>query len=109
MSYSNTTIWWIILALAIGTFVIRFSFLGMIGQRPLPAWVLRYLRYTPVAVMPGLLAPLVLFPAATGGEIEIARLTAAGVTLALGLGTRNVLLAIFGGAGTLAILTILLH
>ena len=30
--------WIVILALAVGTFLIRFSFLGIIGSRPLPAW-----------------------------------------------------------------------
>ncbi|MBS8227391.1 AzlD domain-containing protein, partial [Vannielia litorea] len=42
-------IWLIIAALAVGTFLIRFSFIGLTGTRPLPEGLLRYLRYTPVA------------------------------------------------------------
>ncbi|PQO23128.1 AzlD domain-containing protein [Rhodobacteraceae bacterium WD3A24] len=101
MSYSIFQTWMIIVLLGVGTFLLRFSFLGLIGNRRLPEWVLRHLRYTPVAVMPGLVAPLVLFPAATGGEPDAPRAAAAIVTVVLGLWTRNVLLAIFGGAGTL--------
>jgi len=101
MSYSDAQIWAIILGLGVGTFAIRFSFLGLIGNRVLPPFALRLLRYTAVAVIPGLVAPLVVWPAATGGAPDAARMTAALVALALGLMFRNVLLAIFGGAGTL--------
>lgn len=99
---SGLQIWLLIIALGIGTFLLRFSFLGLIGDRPLPEWVLRHLRYTPVAVLPALIAPLVVWPAATGGETDPARLSAAVVTLVLGVFTRNTLLAICGGGITLA-------
>ena len=49
---SDATIWFIIVVLGIGTFLIRFSFLGIVGRRPLPPVILRLLRYTPVAVIP---------------------------------------------------------
>jgi len=101
MTQSATTIWFIIIALGVGTFLIRFSFLGLIGNRPLPDWVLRHLRYTPVAVLPALIAPLVLWPAATNGHTDPARVIAALVALGLGYFTKNVLMAIFGGAGAL--------
>ena len=94
----STQLWIVILGLGAGSFALRFSFLGIIGKRPLPEWVLRHLRYTAVAVLPGLIAPLVLWPAATDGELDPARLTAAAVTLLIGITTRNVLAAIFGGA-----------
>ncbi|SDW28183.1 AzlD domain-containing protein [Roseicitreum antarcticum] len=100
-AYSDVTIWLIIVGLGIGTFVLRFSFLGLIGDRPIPAWVLRHLRYTAVAVMPGLIAPLILFPAATDGAADPVRLSASVATVALGLWSKNVLVAIFGGAATL--------
>lgn len=108
MSYSQAEIWIIIAAMGAGTYLIRLSFLGIIGQRKLPGWVLRHLRYTAVAVMPGLIAPLVLFPAATGGTTDPARLFAAAATLGLGLWTKNALIAIFGGAITLGVLTLIL-
>ena len=101
MTLSNAEIWVIIAVLGIGTFLIRFSFLGLIGNRKLPAWVLRHLRYTPVAVLPGLVAPLALWPQATGGETDPARLLAAIATFGVGLATRSVIAAVAGGAVTL--------
>ena len=101
MITDGTPVWLIIVVLGIGTFVIRFSFLGLIGNRPMPEWVLRHLRYTAVAVLPGLVAPLVLWPAATQGTPDPARLAAAGITVLVGVLTKNVLLAIVGGAATL--------
>lgn len=98
MNYSDTTIWWIVVALGIGTYLIRFSFLGIIGSRPMPPWVLRHLRYTSVAILPGLVAPLVVFPAATDGQIDPARLTAAAVTLFVGYWTKGVVRAMVCGA-----------
>lgn len=101
MNMAPSEIWLIILLLGVGTFLIRFSFLGLIGDRELPEWVLRHLRYTPVAVLPGLVAPLVLWPAATQGETDPARLLAAIVTLTIGYFSKNILAAILGGGATL--------
>lgn len=94
----TVTIWIVIVILGVGTFLIRFSFLGLIGSRPLPEWVLRHLRYTAVAVLPGLVAPLVLWPQATGGEPDPARMLAAVATIVVGLWTRSVLGAMAAGA-----------
>lgn len=93
--------WITIAAVGIGTYLIRFSFLGLIGNRPLPEWLLRHLRFTSVAVLPGLVAPLVVFPDATGGNPDLPRIAAALVTLGVGLWQRNVLSAIVAGAVTL--------
>lgn len=101
MQASNLTIWTIILVLGVGTYLIRWSFLGALGDRDLPGWVMRMLRYTPVAVLPALVAPLVLWPEATGGTPDPARLAAAAATVAVGVLTRNVMLAILAGAATL--------
>ena len=101
MNYSAAEIWLIIAIMGVGTFLIRFSFLGLIGDRPLPSFVLRLLRFTPVAVLPGMVAPLVLWPAATQGVTDPLRILAAVATVAVGVWTRNVLWAIVAGAVTL--------
>jgi branched-subunit amino acid transport protein len=98
---SDLTIWIVILVLGIGTYLIRWSFLGALGDRDLPEWVLRMLRYTPVAVLPALVAPLVVWPAATAGQPDPARMAAAAATVAVGVVTKNVILAILAGAITL--------
>jgi branched-subunit amino acid transport protein len=94
-------IWTVILVLGIGTFLIRYSFIGLAGGRALPDWARRLLAYVPVAVIPGLTAPLVVWPAATEGAPDPARLIAAGLALGIGAWTRSVLGAIAGGMATL--------
>lgn len=101
---SDPVIWFIIITLGIGTYLIRWSFLGAMGDRDLPDWVIRMLRYTPVAVLPALVTPLVVWPAATDGQPDPARLSAAAVTVAIGVLTKNVMLAIIGGAATLFVM-----
>ena len=101
MTFSDAEIWLIIVALGIGTYLIRFSFLGLIGDRPMPPIVLRLLRYTPVAVLPAMVAPLVVWPDATGGDLDPARMAAAIATLAVGIWKKNLLWAIGAGAATL--------
>lgn len=108
MNMSNSEIWITIVLVALGTYLIRFSFIGLIGDRELPGWVLRHLRYTPVAVLPGLVAPLVLWPDATGGSIDAPRLVAATVTILLGVMFKNMMLAILGGGATLFIMLALM-
>lgn len=101
MTYTNAEIWLIIALMAVGTYAIRFSFLGLIGDRPMPPLVLKLLRFTPVAVLPGMVAPLTLFPAATGGETEPVRLLAVLVVLVVSWWRRNALWGILAGAAVL--------
>lgn len=108
MQATTAEIWAIILVLGAGTYLIRWSFLGALGNRDLPGWVMRMLRYTPVAVLPALVAPLVVWPAATGGVTDPARMAAAAATVAVGVLTRNVMLAILAGGITLTGLLYLL-
>lgn len=101
MPVDKTQLWTVMPVLAVGTYFLRFSFLGLLGSRPMPGWLIRGLRYTAVAVLPGLVAPGVLWPAATQGQIDPARLAAAGATILVGIATRSVLWAILGGGVTL--------
>ncbi len=101
-------LWVVIIGLGIGSYLLRFAFIGLVGGRQMPDWLLRHLRYTAVAVLPALVAPLVAWPAATDGALDPARLTAALVTLGVGLVTRNVFGSIFAGAATLYALLYLL-
>ncbi len=54
-----------------------------------------------MAILPGIVAPLVVSPAATDGAFDPARTSAAVVALAVGVVTRNTLAAILMGAITL--------
>jgi branched-subunit amino acid transport protein len=105
--WTDAQIWAVIVALGLGTFALRLSFLGLLGGRTLPPLAMRILRYTPVAVIPGLIAPLVLFPQATGGQIDPARLAVAALTLVVGWRTGSVIWAITAGLGSLALMSVL--
>ncbi len=98
----QATLWIVIFGLGIGSFLLRFTFLGFVGDRPLPAWLVRHLRYTAVAILPALVAPLVVY-SGEGGSTDPTRVVAALVTLGVGIWTRNVFAAI--GAGALALFT----
>ena len=100
-NWSDPAIWGIIAALGIGTFMIRFSFLGLLGDRAFPAWVLRHLRYTTVTILPALITPMVIWPEVTGGQTDPARLAAAAAAIAGGYLTRNAIVAILCGMATL--------
>lgn len=101
----DTASFWIVTALlGVGTFLIRFSFLGILGGRELPEWALRHLRYVGVAVFPALVTPLVLWPEATGGQTDPIRIVA--IIAALLAGWRfGVNAAIIAGMGALYALT----
>lgn len=101
------TFWLVTAGLAAGTFLIRFSFLGLLGNRDLPPLVLLHLKYVGVAVFPALILPLIVWPEATGGVPDPARLLAAGAALAVGL-TGSVLGGIAAGMGTFYLLQAIL-
>lgn len=97
----DAAIWVVIIGVGIGTYLIRFSFIGLVGDRQFPGWAMRLLRYVPVAVMPAIAVPLVVWPAATEGATDPARLIAALVALAVGTWRRAPLAAILAGMGSL--------
>jgi branched-subunit amino acid transport protein len=106
--FDTVTIWIVIIGMALGSFALRFLFIGVVGDRPLPTWLLRHLRYTAVAILPALVVPLVIWPTATGGQPDAPRLVAALATVAVGMVTKNVIAAMLTGAGTLYALLYLL-
>ena len=100
----DPTFWTLTVLLGIGTFLIRFSFLGIFGGREFPEPVARHLRYVGVAVFPALVTPLILWPEATGGEIDPIRVVAGLAAFIVGLRV-SVIGAIIAGMGTLYVLT----
>ena len=87
-------LWIVIIGLGVGSYAMRFAFIGLVGNRTMPAWLLRHLRYTAVAILPALVAPLVAWPPATNGEVDAARLLAALATFVVGISTRRVFLSL---------------
>ncbi len=103
-SIDPTTLWTAIIGLAVGSFALRFAFIGIVGGRAMPDWLMRHLRYTAVAIIPALVAPLVAWPAPTGGTPSLPHVAVAALTLAVGYLTKNVLLAMGTGAASFVLL-----
>ncbi|WP_121062805.1 AzlD domain-containing protein [Chachezhania antarctica] len=95
--FTDLQFWIVCIGLALGSFVLRFGFLGLIGSREMPEWVLRHLRYTAVAILPALVTPLVLWPTHTGGVFSLPHFVAAVLTVVVGFLTRSVLGGIVTG------------
>lgn len=97
---NQNDIWIVIAALAIGSYLLRFSFLGLIGNREMPAWLLRHLRYTAVAFLPAVVAPLVVWSGPTS-QLDVPQIIAGLATLVAGYLSRNTFVAILAGILTL--------
>ena len=94
---AHLEIWLIIVGLGLGTYLLRLSFLGFVGDRPIPEWILRHLRYVATAVLPALIAPLILWPSATNGDTDPSRLIAAAAAFGVGWYYKSVVGAVFAG------------
>lgn len=103
---SDLSIAILIAGLGLATYLIRFSFLGLLAGRRLPPVVMEALSFVPVTVLPALVAPLVLFE---DGILtaDPARIVGACVGLVLGALLRNVFAAIIGAMASFAALTAL--
>lgn len=96
----------VILIIGIGTYLLRFSLIGFVGERAVPEWALLPLRYVPPAVFAALVAPavllqdgdLVLLPAANP------RALATVIALAVAWRIRSVAATIVAGMGALWLL-----
>ena len=89
--------WTVVLGLAVGTFLIRYSFIGLFADRDMPAWLGRALKL----MVPAIFAAIVFSSVAiVGGEVagwtHWPRFTAAFVGLLTALLTRGNMLVTLG-------------
>ena len=89
----------IVFAIGVGTYLIRFSFIGIVGDRAMPEWAMVPIRFVAPAVLAALAAPAVLLHE---GDLTIdpatnPRATAALVALLLAWKTKNVAVVIAAG------------
>ncbi|MEN9539352.1 MAG: hypothetical protein RLZZ126_1587 [Pseudomonadota bacterium] len=86
MNFDAFTSWAIVLGLALGTFLIRYSFIGFFANRDIPAWLERALQF----MVPAIFAAIVASGVAVSGQ-RIAgleqwpRYAAAAIALAVAL------------------------
>jgi branched-subunit amino acid transport protein len=92
------SIWLFFLALAAGTFALRFSFIYLFGKMEMPDWLRRGLRFVPASVLAALVFPALTYP---NGALDI---SLNNIHLLAGLGgalvawrTKNVLWTIIVG------------
>ncbi len=96
----------VILAIGVGTYLERLSFIGIIGDREVPEWALIPLRYVAPAVFAALVVPAVLMQE---GDLVLAptanpRALATVIALAVAWRTRSVAATITVGMGALWLL-----
>ncbi|MBZ0298964.1 MAG: AzlD domain-containing protein [Anaerolineae bacterium] len=58
----------LVLGMALVTFLIRYPMLAIVGRLQLPDWLIRALRYVPVAVLTAIIMPIMLLP---NGELDL--------------------------------------
>ncbi len=98
--------WVSVVVIGLGTFLTRLSFIGVFGDRDMPAWMARPLRYVAPAVMGAIILPAVMQP---DGVVELLptvnpRFLAAVIAAAVAYKWRNVSLVIAVGMSSLWVL-----
>jgi branched-subunit amino acid transport protein len=95
---STLSIWLLFIALAVGTYALRLSFIYLFGKIEMPNWLRRALRFVPASVLAALVFPALTYP---NGTLD---LSLGNVRLLAGLGgalvawkTKNVLWTVVVG------------
>lgn len=95
MSWDPVVLWSAILLMGLGTFALRWSFIGWVNRFEEPAWLRRLLKFVPVSVMAGLVvAGLLSSGAFDGGKPLNPRLLAALVAAVVAIWAKSLLLTI---------------
>lgn len=95
-------IWLIMIALGVGTFLIRISFIALFTSREVPPLLQRALRFVPAAVLSALVIPQILTRNnAMDLSIQNPQLIAGLAAGLIAWRTKNVLFTILGGMGVL--------
>jgi branched-subunit amino acid transport protein len=91
--------WLVVLGLAIGTFLIRYSFIGIFANRDMPAWLAHGLKLIVPAIFAAIVASGVAITAGQIGTWALwPRYAAAVVGLLIALRFKgNILLTVLGG------------
>ncbi|MDX5365345.1 MAG: AzlD domain-containing protein [Alphaproteobacteria bacterium] len=97
------TVWLAIIAIGIGTFALRASFIELGGRFALPAPVTRALRFLPAAVLSAIILPAILRGTEGGLNfgIDNPRLIAGFAAALVAWKTKSVLATLAAGMGTL--------
>lgn len=91
--------WGVVLALGIGTFLIRYSFIGLFANRDMPPWLTHGLKLMVPAIFAAIVASGVAIAAGQFGGLALwPRYLAAGVAMAVALRSNgNIMLTVISG------------
>jgi len=59
---NGNSVWPLFIAMALGTFALRFSFIYLFGKMEMPEWLRRSLRFVPASVLAALVFPALTYP-----------------------------------------------
>lgn len=98
--------WLVVLGLAAGTFLIRYSFIGLFANRDMPVWLLRALQLMVPAIFGAIVfSGVAMLDGQVAGLDQWPRYTAALVAFGVALRTRgNLLLTVMTGMVALHLL-----
>lgn len=103
--YGLRTIWMIFIAIGIGTYGLRLSFILILGRMgDPPPYLSGLLRFIPATVLAALIAPtlaVLSVDPGVGFEVDYAKVAACLVAVGIAWRTENVLATICGGLGVL--------
>lgn len=103
-TFDARLVWVIVAAVAVGTLLLRWSFIGLMAGR-VPITLQRVLRFVPAAVLAALTIPAFLRPeGALDIDVGNHRLVAGSIAALIAWTTRNVLATITVGMAALWIL-----
>lgn len=92
----------LIAGMAAVTFGVRYPVLALFSRLTLPAWVMRALRFVPLAVLSAIIAPAMFIPEGTLiSGVETGALFAGVVAALVAWRTKNLLLTIIIGMAAL--------
>ena len=104
------TIWLTIVAVGLITYLIRLSFIALVGYRPIPDRLKHALRFVPLAVLTAIIFPELIL---SNGVVDLSpdnfRLFAGLAAVIVAWRTRSVVATILVGIAVLAILALLFN
>ncbi|MHC8407462.1 AzlD domain-containing protein [Pseudomonas sp. TMB3-21] len=99
---SDLALWGMFLAVGIGTFVMRLSFVELYGRFRMPTLLSRALVYVPASVLAALVLPAVVYPGGQGGIVfENPQIPAAIIAAWVAWKTRSTVLTLVAGMAAL--------
>ena len=103
--------WLVVFALGIGTFLIRYSFIGLFANRDMPAWLSHGLKLIVPAIFAAIVASGVVIANGQFGGLGLwPKYAAAAIALAVALRYKgNILITVIAGMAALHALLALQH